>query len=81
MNARLRVVIGGHAVDGQDRESVAFCCFVGIQRRGSCRSRTNINVEYVFGGDPAGVSDEPYVGVQVASVEVIFEHMAELAAQ
>lgn len=62
-------------------EKVWFCCFVGIQRRESCRSRTNINVGYVFGGDPAGVSDEPYVGVQVACVEVIFEHIAVLAAQ
>ena len=62
-------------------EVLHSCCFVGIQRRGSCRSRTNINVEYVFGGNPAGESDEPFWRGASGVYRGFFENIAALAAK
>jgi hypothetical protein len=60
----LRIVVGGRAVRARPRKC---CVFVVLsESRGSCRSRTNKNVEYVFGRNQL-VSDEPLVGVRVAA--------------
>lgn len=78
--AMLRVEICGHALTGTTEK----CCgFVVLSKSSNVGPAVAVSEKcwIRLQRDSAGVSDEPLGGVRVACVEVIFEHIAALAAQ